>query len=212
MTRLDHVRWIGGSALAGKSTVARALAARSGWHFYSLDSAFEDHRRRDSDKLRRFQALARRSAKELFAPPAPCQAKALWAFYEDEWELVKEDLAALTEPVLAEGAGWLPSLIQEAGALDRAVWLIATPDRRRRVFRADPVRRHEARRLFADEADPEAALQRWLGRDDLFAQRLADEAMALGAQVIEVDGSRSVEATVELVASCLDVEVEANPG
>jgi shikimate kinase len=35
--RLRHVRWIGGGSGAGKSTIARQLAAEHGLHLYNSD-------------------------------------------------------------------------------------------------------------------------------------------------------------------------------
>ena len=44
--RLEHVYWLGGGSGAGKSTVARRLAARHGLRLYATDEAMADHGRR----------------------------------------------------------------------------------------------------------------------------------------------------------------------
>ena len=53
---LTHVYWIGGGPGAGKSTIARRLAAGCGLHLYDTDEAMADHARRstpeDSPELR----------------------------------------------------------------------------------------------------------------------------------------------------------------
>src|SRR4051794_31012591 len=43
---LKHVFWLGGSSCAGKTSIARLLAAAHGLLVYSCDDAFEAHRRR----------------------------------------------------------------------------------------------------------------------------------------------------------------------
>jgi hypothetical protein len=59
--RLGHVYWIGGGSGAGKSTIARRLAARHGLHLYATDEVMPDHARRstvaDSPLLAGFAAM-----------------------------------------------------------------------------------------------------------------------------------------------------------
>ena len=43
--RLGHVYWIGGGSGAGKSTIARRLAARHGLRLYATDEVMRDHAR-----------------------------------------------------------------------------------------------------------------------------------------------------------------------
>lgn len=186
MDDLSHVVWLGGSAGAGKTTLARLFAARHGLALYSCDDAFEAHRRR-ADPLRHpcFHRLMDLPPERLFAPPAGTQAADLLRFYRDEFEMVAEDLRELTGPVLAEGVGLLPDLVA-AVAPDpgRSLWLIATPDFRRRACagRSDAVR-----------DVPEDAFHRWMERDDLVARYLEEEARRLGRRVLSVDGNQGIE-------------------
>jgi len=46
--RLRDVYWIGGGSGAGKSTIARRLAARHGLRLYATDEVMADHGRRSS--------------------------------------------------------------------------------------------------------------------------------------------------------------------
>jgi adenylylsulfate kinase-like enzyme len=45
---LRHVYWIGGGSGAGKSTVARRMAARHGLRLYATDDLMSDHARRST--------------------------------------------------------------------------------------------------------------------------------------------------------------------
>ena len=60
--RLRHVYWIAGGSGAGKSTIARHLAARHGLHHYATDDAMSDHASRSSSEdcpfLSRFMAMS----------------------------------------------------------------------------------------------------------------------------------------------------------
>lgn len=182
MDDFSHVSWIGGSACAGKTTLARRLAARHGLALYSCDGCFEAHRRR-ADPLRhpRFHGLMDLPPEHLFAPPAEARAAELLGFYRDEWEMVLEDLRALPGPVVAEGVGLLPDLVAAVCSdPGRSLWRIATPAFRRRVYagRGDLVRE-----TLAGLPDPDLAFECWMERDDLIARHLEEEARRLGLRV-----------------------------
>ena len=183
---LSHVFWLGGSACAGKTTLARRLAARHGLTLYSCDDHFEAHRRRaDPRRHPRFHGLMDLPPERLFAPPAAARAEELLGFYRDEWEMVLEDLRALPGsvlvPTIVEGVGLLPDLVA-AVCPDpgRSLWRIATPTFRRQVYagRGDVVRE-----TLAGLPDPNLAFECWMERDDLIARHLEGEARRLGLRV-----------------------------
>src|SRR4029079_3861993 len=86
-------------------------------------------------------------------------------------------------------AGIVPRLAAPA----RALWLIATPELRRRRY---PERGAYVQELLARCADPAQALALWMARGALVAARLAEDAEAHGPGWISVDGERDVEAVV----------------
>lgn len=193
---LRRVRWIGGSACAGKSVLTARLAAEHGLRPYHCDQRFDDHRRRaDPARHPHFCRVASRSPEELWTPPAAERARELRGFYEEEFEMAVEDLRPLAAqgPVLAEGAGLLPALVAaivpEPG---RALWLVATPEFRRRHY---PRRGPLVRRLLGRCRDPERAFRGWMERDDGFAAWVAAEARRLGMRVLAVDGRLSLGET-----------------
>lgn len=197
--KLGHVRWLGGSAAAGKTSVARRLAAAHGLTLYSTDDRFADHRRR-ADPVRHstFLRVGGLPPEELWARPAAEQAAELVLFYKEESEMVVEDLEALPGPVLAEGVGLLPELVAPRLASQaRAVWLIATPELRRAVY---PQRGPFVQELLSRCPDPQEAFARWMERDDRIAGLLADQARHLGLAVVPVDGDKDIEAVAAEVA------------
>jgi len=60
-SRLQHVYWIGGGSGAGKSTIARRIAAECGLHLYATDDVMLDHAGRttpeDSPSLSEFMSM-----------------------------------------------------------------------------------------------------------------------------------------------------------
>jgi hypothetical protein len=196
---LAHVLWLGGSACAGKTSAARALAAAHGLTLYSCDDWFEEHRRRAVPASHpHFHRLMDLPVEELWSQPPARQARDLLLFYEDELAMVVEDLRRLPGPVLAEGVGLLPSRIADALSTPRqACWLIATPQFRRRhqprreAWPAGPLGRCR---------DPERAFAGWMARDDEVARQLAAQAAARSLRCRVIDGSSSERQTVAALA------------
>jgi 2-phosphoglycerate kinase len=194
------VFWLGGSACAGKTSVARLLAAEHGLTLYSCDDHFEEHRRRaDPARHPHFHRLMDVPMEKLWAQQAEVQAEQLLAFYADEWEMVLEDLAAIDKPALVEGVGLLPERIPEP---HHALWLISTPEFRRRAY---PARGTFVSDLLGRCTDPAAAFEQWMERDDRIARHLEDEARRRGLEVLTVDGTRSVEEMAGIVVERLGI-------
>lgn len=193
--KLPRVVWLGGSACAGKSTAARALASAHGLTLYSCDEHFEEHRRRASlERHPGFHQMMDLPPEELWTRPVAAQVRDLLRFYEDEFTMVVEDLRSLSGPVIAEGVGLLPTLVVEVLAEPwRACWLIATPDFRRRQY---PRRGPWLDELLGRCPDPRQAFDDWMARDDEIAAFLAAEAASLGLAVRTVDGGGTEEGTV----------------
>ncbi|MEQ0564359.1 hypothetical protein ABJI51_35225 [Amycolatopsis sp. NEAU-NG30] len=196
--RLRHVRWIGGGSGAGKTTVARRLAAERGMRVYSTDDAMAGHvarsSRADAPYLARFLDM---SMDERWVRRSPETMLETFPWFRGEgFELIVEDLAALpTEPgVIAEGFRLLPSLVEplltEPG---QAVWLLPTPEFRRAAFdrRGWDIPRRTG--------DPARASQNLLERDRMFTDRLRGETRRLGLPVIEVDVGMSEDELVRRV-------------
>jgi len=51
--------------------------------------------------------------------------------------------------------------------------------------------------------DPDRAFERWMARDDLLAERRAEQAAALGLNVLTVDGSLSIAETAGVAGHSL---------
>ncbi len=191
--------WLGGSACAGKTSVARILAAEHGLTLYSCDDHFEEHRRRaDPARHPNFHRLMDAPMEELWARPVSVQAAELFRFYQDELDMVLEDLQRLEGPVLVEGVGLLPERIAEVCPDPRrALWLISTPEFRRQAYlKRGPM----VRRLLSQCREPEKAFIRWMERDDRVAGRLATGVRRSGLSVLKVNGRQTVEEVARQVA------------
>jgi hypothetical protein len=193
--RLQHVYWIGGGSGAGKSTIARRIAAQHGLHVYATDDVMADHARRstheDSPLLHKFLAMdmderwVNRSPKTLLEP--------FHWFQGEGFNLIIEDLLAFPrEPgVIAEGFRLLPRLVRPLlSEPAHAVWLLPTPAFRQTVVES---RGGSTWGFLAKTTDPERALRNLLKRDGMFTDILREETSRLELPAIEVEATITEE-------------------
>jgi len=184
--RLRHVFWLGGGSGAGKSTIARRIAARHGLALYDSDGVMPDHGRRivpeDSPFLSQFVAMDM-DERWVRRPPDTMLETFHW-FRGEGFGLIVEDLLRTDrEPgVIAEGFRLLPQLVAPLAAAGHAVWLAPTPGFRRAALASRGTLWQIARKT----SDPERALANLLERDRMFTDRLRAEAGDLGLRLIEV--------------------------
>lgn len=189
--QLQHVYWIGGGSGAGKSTIARRIAAQHGFHVYSTDDVMAEHARRstpdDSPLLHKFMAM---NMDERWVTRSPETLLETFHWFQGEgFNLIIEDLLSLPrEPgVIAEGFRLLPRLVEPLLSIRaHAVWLLPAPDFRRAVIES---RGGASTGFLARTADPERALRNLLDRDRMFTDILREETARLGLHAIDVDGA-----------------------
>jgi 2-phosphoglycerate kinase len=204
--RLRHVCWIGGGSGAGKSVIARRLAARYGLRLYATDDVMSDHASRstpeDSPFLSTFAAM---DMDERWADRSPETMLETFHWFRGEgFNLLVEDLLGLPKRpcVIAEGFRLLPSLVKPLlGVPGHAVWLLPTPDFRRAAFEA----RGSLWEIARKTSDPERALRNLLERDRMFTERLYNEARHLGLHTIEVDTTMTEDDLAGRVAEAFEL-------
>ena len=187
--QLRHVYWIGGGSGAGKSTIARRLAAQHGLRVYPTDDVMADHARRstpeNSPLLHRFMAM---DMDERWVSRSPQTLLETFQWFQGEcFNMIIEDLLRLPrEPgVIAEGFRLLPRLVKPLLSVStNAVWLLPTPG-----FRQAIVERRSGSTwgFLAKCSDPERALANLLERDRMFTDILREETQRLEVPAIDVD-------------------------
>ncbi len=200
--RLDHVYWIGGGTGAGKSTIARRIAARYGLRLYATDDLMSDHASRssaeDSPLLSKFLAMDM-DERWLNRSPEVMLETFHW-FRGEGFGLIVEDLLRLPRDpsVIVEGFRLLPRLVKPLVAAPRnAVWLLPTPE-----FRLAAIEQRGSLWTIAGKtSDPATALRNLLERDRMFTERLYEETRRLDVRVIEVDTNMTEDALDQRVAS-----------
>jgi hypothetical protein len=205
--RLRHIRWIGGGSGAGKSTVSRQLAEKHGLRLYTCDEKQSSHTARsnpvDHPLLHTFLATtmderwAQRTPEEMF--------RTFHGHQGEGFELLLEDLLDMPtdQPILVEGFKLLPRLVAPLlSQPNQAVWLIPTPQFRRVALES----RGSLWSIAGRTSDPERALSNLLARDAIYTEEVFKEAAALHLNIIEIDGSFTVDEVVARVEECLGLK------
>jgi hypothetical protein len=199
---LSHVRWIGGSVCAGKSSVARVLAERTPLRLYHCDQHEAEHvARSHPDRHPTMAAFSALSMDERWvrrSPEAMAESSARW--HVERFDLIVADLLAgpRDPPSLVEGFGLFPELVSAViRQAHQAVWLVATP-----AF-LTAMRYRRGMTVPDQTSDPERARRNLIARDILMADRARRSAAECGLPLVEVDGSRSIDETARLVARLL---------
>lgn len=205
--QLRHVYWIGGGSVAGKSTIARRLAAKHGLQLYATDDVMADHARRSTREecplLHSFMSMdmdqrwVSRSAKEML--------ETFHWFRGEGFSMIVEDILRLPKELglIVEGFRLLPHFVKPLLAEgSRAVWLIPAPE-----FREAVVDSQEGSqwKFIEKTSDPKRALRNLLERDAMFTQRLYEEAQSLALNTIKVDLTMSVDDVAGRVAEALQL-------
>jgi len=207
LARVDTVLWVGGAQWAGKTTVARLLAARYPLVVYAYD--YHDARshsaraRADADRFPAYNALLAAlddDPDRVWSDPSPEQmAERELAVFSERFQMVLEDLSALAEatPVLAEGWGLRPDLVApHLAAPEQAIFLV--PTRSFRQSQLDALDRAKRLRVSGLQ-EPTRAQRNRVERDLLLSDDVVARASALGLPVLEVDGTEDAPAVAERV-------------
>jgi len=204
---LRHVYWIGGGSGAGKSTIARRIAAEHGLQLYSTDDAMADHAKRstplDCPMLHEFMKMDM-DQRWLNRSPKDMLETFHW-FRGEGFSMIVEDILRLSkEPrVIVEGFRLLPNLVKPLLAVSsHAVWLIPTPEFREAVIEGRGGPQWE---FIGKTSNPERALRNLLERDAMFTERLYEEAQRLELNVIEVDTTMTVDDLAGRVAEAISI-------
>lgn len=199
-SEFEHVYWIGGGSGAGKSTVARRLAADLDLHVFSTDDAMRDHARRSTAEtcplLHHFMQMDM-DERWLRRSPADMLETFHW-FRGEAFGMILDDLRDLptTRGIVVEGFRLLPALVTPHAAPGHALWLLPTSAFRRMVFEK---RNLTTAGFLARTSDPARALLNLLARDEMFTARLREETSERGLASIDVSARRDEDDLVDEV-------------
>jgi hypothetical protein len=207
--QLRHVYWIGGGSGAGKSTIARRIAAACGLHYYATDDVMPEHAKRSTpESCPHVHAFMAMDMDERWVNRSPTTMLETFHWFRGEgFHMIIEDLLHMPkEPgVIAEGFRLLPQLVQPLLAVrGHAVWLLPSPTFRQAVFDS---RGGLQWGFIGKTSNPERALRNLLERDALFTDRVYEEATRLEMMSIHVDATMTIDDLARRVAEVFGLSV-----
>jgi len=202
MASFDRVYWLSGSPCGGKTTVSDALAQRFGWNIYHVDEQWDSHKERATpEEHPTYHSITRVTGDELWLRPLEEQIRTEPIFVEEAFPLIREDVKQLLaeddRPLIVD-ASVVPSSIKSILPSDNHIYyLIPSEEFQREQY----ARRTFIKDVLAKTTDPEQAWSNWMARDVAFARWLKDRVKEAELPYLIVDGTISLEATVDLIAS-----------
>lgn len=196
-----HAYILGGSPCCGKSTIAEMLVARFNLQYYKVDDYEYAHLERSQpDQHPTMFMYSQMGWNEIWSRPVAQQVQDVFAYYRERFVMIVEDLSAydLEQPIILEGAAYLPELIHECGVSPALAFFMAPA----KAFQLHHYRQRPwIHDILRECDDPEQAFTNWMQRDHLFGKEVIRQAEALGYATTFVDGNRRIEGQYACVAA-----------
>lgn len=213
---LSHVRWICGSVLGGKTTIAKKLASDLDLEVYHIDSHWVEHFNRAEESKHPYMSWVDLSDLSKGRTPSDMRLwsekdeKAGWiGFYQENFGMIIEDLLSLqkNKPIVAEGVT-LPEDILDVSGYGRVICAVASHDfmdvvKDQRAKSPDETVKYAYdfeerwKKIHPEKASSTKrkgfSIHRWI-RDQIL-----EKAQKLKIEVIINDGSKSIEELAEMV-------------
>lgn len=188
-----EIYWIGGSACAGKSTLARHFAEENGYALYACDEHSAQHLQRITEEYQpAMYRVSRMDMNEVFLTrKIEEQLDTYIQYLQEDFQYVLSDVAGGEDcPIVVEGNQLLPALVEPLlKRKEQAIWVIPTETFQRNQYS----KREWIHGILQATENPERSFDNWMRRDALFADYVEREAKARELKVLVVDGSRTLE-------------------
>ncbi|ULO10125.1 hypothetical protein H1230_15940 [Paenibacillus sp. 19GGS1-52] len=200
------IYWIGGSACAGKSTLAKMYADKYGLELYACDEHSDIHMQKISrNKQSAMHKVSKMKPNEVFyTRDVEEQLRVYLQFVREDFSMVLEDLAAKPNlPIVVEGNQLLPHLVlPHMREKHKAIWIVPTE----RFQREHYSQRVWVQELLQQTDDPAVSFDKWMSRDALFAELVQQEANHLKLNLLKVDGVKGLQENFKIIVEYFSCE------
>ena len=199
----DTIYWIGGSACAGKSTLAKMYAEKYGFELYCCDDNFNEHLKNITLNEPAMCKVSKMNPNEAFVLRGIEEQLSVYIqSFKEDFSFVINDLAKkCKKPIVVEGNQLLPKLVsQYLNEKSKAIWIIPTEEFQREYYS----KRIWMHNVLKETSNPNVAFNNWMTRDALFAKMVYQEANDLNLNVLLVDGSNDLTDNFIIVENCFN--------
>jgi 2-phosphoglycerate kinase len=202
----EVIYWIGGSACAGKSTLAKMYAEKFGLESYSCDEHFNEHLKNISvnEQPAMYKVSTMNPNETFYTRDIEEQLRMYVQSFKEDFSFVINDLVKRSgTPIVVEGNQLLPSLVLPyLEERHKAIWIIPTESFQRKYYQ----KRNWIQTVLRSTEDPAVAFDNWMTRDALFAKLVYQEATDLKLNVLKVDGRKGLRENFELIESYFSIK------
>ena len=203
---MKTIYYLGGSPCCGKSTIAEMISNKFNLQYYKADDFLMDFITKgaeDGDEW--LKHVSEMSSDQLWLrEPEKLNAEELLT-YKHLFPYFTEAINKLNNdrPIIAEGAAFLPSLIEELNInKNRYVCIVPTKD-----FQV----KHYSERdwiagYLSDCSDADKAFSNWMDRDHLFALSVLGQAEEKRYMTLIVDGVKNIEENVQFILDIFELK------
>lgn len=198
---LSKAYFIGGSPCSGKSLIAESLAIKHDLMYYKVDDYEQKHIRMSTqDRHPIMFKWSQMCWDEIWMRPVMDQVEEEFLFYQERFSMILDELNdfPLGSRVILESAALLPQLLHVLPiSKERILYMIPSKEFQIKNYSKRPF----IKPILDQCANPEQAFTNWMERDHVFGEKVRAQAQELGFRTIYVDGTRSIESTIEIVRS-----------
>lgn len=195
-----EIYWIGGSACAGKSTLAKRFAEKNGLALYACDEHLGMHLQHiTEDAQPAMYRVSEMAMNEVFfTRKITEQLNTYIEYLREDFLYVLSDLAGGGDgPIVVEGNQLLPALVEPLlKRKERAIWIIPTETFQRSQYS----RREWIHGILQATENPERSFENWMRRDALFADTVKRGAKDRKLKLLEVDGSQTLDQNYKVLS------------
>ncbi len=200
------IYWIGGSACAGKSTLATMLADKYEMALYSCDEHFNEHLKNISPITNpaMYKVSTMNANEAFYLRDIEEQLNVYKQSFIEDFQFVINDISnSNTSSIVVEGNQLLPSLVYPyLNKNQKAIWIIPTDDFQKKYYK----KRDWLQGVLESTEDPAVSFDNWMKRDALFAKFVNQEVNYLKLQFLQVDGSKNIEENFNYIESILGLK------
>jgi shikimate kinase len=202
---MAKIYYIGGSPCSGKSTIAELIEKKYNFKYYKLDDKLEEYTKKASEAGKTYSSkYYKMNTDEIWLRTPAEQNIEEFEIYKEIFEYVLEDLKQLQPEIsiIAEGAGFLPELMDKIG-VPKNEYICIVPAKEFQIEKYS--QRPYIPYVLEGSSDKKRAFQNWMERDALFAIDVVESARELGYPSIITNYETSIEENLAIVEKVFEL-------